>query len=330
MPRPVPVFSGFIGQREIVTTLEELADAALRGNSRLPHVALIGAAGLGKSALAEATARKVSNCPDSERPRNFKRTIAAPGVGQRLWEVLRSAKHHDILFVDEAHAARREDLELLYVAVDRSQTFAADDKGRMLRTRLEPMAEITVMLATNRPGGLPQALLSRLITLELQPYSRVELKTITQAVAAQREMTLTGQAARVVAEHAGTPRAVEQLLEVTQTLRGRDIKQADVEFILYERLGFDKHGTTPHQRELLRALARAPDNQMTSSELVAVLGLDRVHVRDALEPPLVRLGLLNIGPDRRRALTARGRELVAASRQIEVIPRRSASHEALS
>lgn len=306
MARPPKTFAGFIGQRRVVTTLEDLATGAMQHSGRIPNLALIGASGLGKSALAEALARRLSNCADDDTPANLRVVHAGGNYSGRLRDVLVHARHGDIVFIDEAHAGRRRDHELLYLAMDRSETLAVDDSGHLDRTRFEPIAEVSFIFATNRPGGLPNALCQRVVALELERYSRSELRTIAAAVAKRHGMELTSQAARIVAEHGDTPRRIEQILEVARTMRGTKMTQGDIEFVLRDRLGFDEHGSTPHQRELLRALAQAPNRSMTASEIVHVLGLDAVHVREEIEAPLVRLGMIRITNDRRRVIEPKG------------------------
>ena len=56
MPRPIPTWHGFVGQREIVASLAEHARGAVQKAETLPHVLLGGQSGVGKTHLAKAVA----------------------------------------------------------------------------------------------------------------------------------------------------------------------------------------------------------------------------------------------------------------------------------
>lgn len=308
MARPLKDFNSFYGQRRVVQTLRGLADEARARSSALPPLVLIGRAGAGKTSLGEALARQLANETGDASPTNFHVVHAGRGVLLRLREVLCRARHADVVLIDEAHALLHEDSELLYLALDRQETFAIDDDRRIDRTRFEPIAGISLVLATNIPGRIPKALYSRATPIELDEYTLRELREITQKVAQAHHLNLTPQAARAIAEHAdGIPRRAEQLVKLVVALPcpGRPTR-SHVEGVLRQFLGLDANGLTPHQQRLVRALADVNSFGMRAEQVTATLGLDAVYVRREIEGPLVRRGLLVVRADHRRQLSPKG------------------------
>lgn len=312
MARPPKEFCQFIGQRRIVETLERIADEAVARAEVLPPLMLIGAAGSGKTSLAEAVARHLAGRDADADATNFRVVHAGRRSLLALREALVQARHGDVVFVDEAHALEQGDAELLYLAVDQQETLGLDDGGKIDRSVHEPIAPVSLILATNLPGSVAKALRSRAIQLELDAYSTRELREIATRVAAAHAIELTPQAARVIAEHSdGTPRSVEHLAKLLAALPcPRPATKGHVRATLRHCLGHDEHGLRPSQRRLLELLGGSPDGSARAEQVATWIGLDAVYVRTEIEDPLIRRGLLFVRPDRRRQLTENGHRLV--------------------
>jgi len=310
MARRPPRFGSFIGQRRTVTAVTRLAEGCLERGKPLPHTALFGRAGLGKTAIAKAIAAHMGNFGVDDEPTNLHVVHAGRGSLRTLQEILVNAQHGDILFIDEAHALGAADAELLYLAMDRSETLGLKADGSLDRAHFQKIQEITIILATNIPGRLPSALRSRCVCYELDEYSPAELREIALQVAARHGLEPTSQAARVLVEHSdNTPRGVNQFLQLLATQHDGRVTQTQVESTLGV-LGYSSHGLSPHQLRLLRVLAEAPNQAMRAENLKHIIGLDPTHVRTSLELPLIQRKLIEITGNHVRRLSAEGLTLV--------------------
>lgn len=314
MARPPREFCQFVGQKRVVDTLRALANEAMAKKGVLPPVMLVGPAGSGKTALAEAVARHLRG--EADGANNLHVVHAGRRSLLALRETLTQANEGDVLFVDEAHALDQQDAELLYLAVDQQETLGLNG-DRIDRSVHIPIAPVSIILATNLPGSVPKALRSRALQIELDDYTERELREIGTRVATSHGVELTPQAAKLLAQHStGTPRSVEHLVRLVASLGGPSrATKAHIARTLKKGLGHDQHGLRPIQRRLLEHLAATPDGTARAEQVAAILGLDASYVRAEVEDSLVRRGLLRISrSDRRRQLTERGQELATALR----------------
>ena len=60
--------------------------------------------------------------------------------------------------------------------------------------------------------------------------------------------------------------------------------------------GIDRLGLQAEERRILQTLANAEPRSVSARSLALALGVEVFTVTDVLEPTLVRLGLLTIGP----------------------------------
>lgn len=300
-------FASFVGQQRVARTLKALCDGAGKVGP-LPMLLLVAAAGFGKTTMAEALARYLVGHQGDDRPPNFRDVHAGKKALMQIHSVLTDSKERDVIFIDEAHALEREDAELLYLAVDRSETLGLDEKGRLDRSVHQKIKPITLIIATNLPGSIPKALYSRSTELVFDDYSDPELREIARRVSVAHDLDITSQAIRILVEHSDrTPRGIEQLLTLLVSMpHPNHVTQGHVEDILRRHLGHDGDKLTPHQRRLVKMLAIAP---MRAEQVSSAFGFDAKYVRTVIENPLVVNGVLTIRPDRTRALTAKGLEI---------------------
>ncbi len=312
MGRPLPTFEGFVGQRRVVSVLKRLTDDSIAHVRPVPPLLLVAPSGFGKSALVRAAAARLA-ASKSDEPSNLHVVQGAPRTAERIRDVLFRANVADVLFIDEVHSCDAVAQELLFAALDRNATPDLDANDRLDWSHFVPVAPISYIAATDRPGLLKRALAARLTRLELTEYTTRELRTIAQRAAESAGFSLTAQAAGVIARHHHTPRGVRHLVELTHRLVDSPHVTANRARRVLRQLGVDEHGTSPHERMFLRALADAPNGQLSASALERALSLDPKHVRDAIEAPLVRRGMVTINANRIRQITTVGRAAVAPS-----------------
>jgi holliday junction DNA helicase RuvB len=313
MPRPPASLNDFIGQHRVIGHVRKLIAGALQRREAMGSLLILGPPGMGKTKLAEAVAREYSASPTRALDGTFLKILAGPRITSTLVDKLGQLEFASFLFIDEIHGLDRDAQELLHLALDEHRTLAFREDGRLDRSSSRTIAGFTLIGASTEPGKLTHALRSRLHQIILDPYDVRELKAIADATGSALDIDLTPQAARHLAERSQqTPRSIEQLLRqlaVTRAIRpraGSDKIKVDQDAVraFLDELGVDKRGLNTFQQQYLLVLAaagRAVSLNVTRSRL----GIDKGYIQSEVEPLLLHLGLIEVGPTG-RTLTSRG------------------------
>jgi Holliday junction DNA helicase RuvB len=293
MSRPAPRFRNFIGQKENVDYLRRELAGAQALNEPFPHSLFLGPSGVGKSELARTLAAEFGT-----------KAVKAMGHNHRdeLSQKLSALGPNDILYIDECHGLGKAEQDFLCEAIERTAT-AGQQPNQLERGSDEEGGRTpvvwTLILATDTPGGLLDALHKRIsIQIYLPYYPLGEMKEIVEFLATKQDMLISPQAARLIAEVAGgLPRKAKMLLQnlrlFHQDAAGRQLGVMEVRQFL-DAAGFDADGLDPLARGYLEAVAELG---VASLETIALrLGTDVAFVRRQVEAPLVRRGLVQIGP----------------------------------
>lgn len=296
MGRPIKEFEGFVGQRDLIMSVEKIMMGCHRRGVPLPHILLAGPPGNGKTSLACAFASAFGS-QFKEIPST---TVSPRGVAEALIAVGR----HDIVFIDEAHVLREKAVMTLVRAMD---TLRVPDPDSKQGTETREIQPFTLIVATNRPGELNKAFRSRFTEFQIQDYTKPELVEIARRVAEKAGVTLTAQAARVLADKTDSPRVIGKWVSLMVTTYSglAEVNQPVVEAFLRVVVGLDEHGLTERHRRYVMALARHNGRAKTQNTLVVDVGCDRRTVAEEIEPELIRKGLIDV-TDRGRVLTADG------------------------
>jgi len=170
--------SEYIGQGQVVETLEIAIQAATKRGEPLDHILFHSPPGLGKTTLAHIIATEMGV-----------RIITSSGPaiekGGDLISILTHLERGDVLFIDEVHRLPKIVEEFLYPAME---DFCIDfifDKGAHARSHRYRLERFTLVGATTRAGLLSAPLRERFgILRNLDFYSVEELCRVVRRSAA--------------------------------------------------------------------------------------------------------------------------------------------------
>jgi holliday junction DNA helicase RuvB len=292
----------FVGQDRVRRQLElVLAGARSRGQSA-DHVLLSGAPGLGKTTLAAIVAAEVgarfraTSGPAIERPGD-------------LAAILTGLEPGDVLFLDEIHRLPRTVEEVLYPAMEDFQLDIVVGKGPGARSIRLDLPRFTLVGATTRTGLIASPLRDRFgFAAQLEHYDVPELRTIVDRSARLLEVHLDDQgAAEIASRSRGTPRIANRLLRRVRDyadVEGDGTIDLDVARAALEVFDVDELGLDRLDRRVLEALVdRFGGGPVGLATLATAVAEEPDTVEDAVEPFLLRCGLLQRTPRGRLATT---------------------------
>jgi Holliday junction resolvasome RuvABC ATP-dependent DNA helicase subunit len=290
-------FRNFIGHRsKVEPIIREVRGAKARGVPA-SHMILFGPSGVGKSLFARSLAEEFGT--------NMLKLLGDISATDLL-EALGKMKVGDFLFLDEAHNLSKEIQELLYQLME-SGPLVVPGRGEPFQA-----PAVTVVLATDKPGLLENALHKRIPTeLHLDLYGDTEMKEIVEAVAGREDLLLTAQAANQLARVCnGLPRRAEQLLHKLRFyFPDAEEGQMGVDRVgeFLKAFGIDAWGFGEREHRYLHFLCQ--EGSASVATLASVLGVDPSYVERQVEPKLRHHGLVHVGASGRR-LTRAGEEWV--------------------
>jgi len=295
--------SDYIGQAEVVETLEIAIQAALLREEPLEHVLFHGPPGLGKTTLAHIIANEM---------RGNLTVTSGPALekGGDLLGVLTHLEEGDVLFIDEIHRTPKTVEEFLYPAME---DFAVDfifDKGVHARSHRYRLKNFTMVGATTRVGLLSAPLRDRFgIFRSLDFYDEKDLVKISKRSAALLDIAIDdGGALELAKRSRGTPRIVNRLLK-----RVRDYAQvrsdgrinSETVHAALDLEGVDEKGLSNLDRRYLNTIIRFYKGGPVGIEAIAAtLQEETDTLVDVVEPYLLKIGLIMRTSSGRKAADA--------------------------
>ncbi|HAY14163.1 MAG TPA: Holliday junction branch migration DNA helicase RuvB, partial [Armatimonadetes bacterium] len=284
---------------------------------------LVGEAGVGKTAIAEGLAWRITqgSVPDVLAEANvYSLDMGALLAGtkyrgdfeQRLKGVLKSLKDkpHAVLFIDEIHRLGRTVEEILYPAMEDRKVDIMIGKGPAARSIRLDVPPFTVVGATTRQGMLAGPLRDRFgIVFHMAFYTSAELKQIVRRSAAMLDYDLHDDAAEEIAGRSrGTPRIANRLLrrirDFAQVAGMNHIDRATTSSALTQ-LEVDQLGLDRLDRLYIRTVVEKFGGGPVGIDTIAAsLGEDVGTLEDVCEPFLLQIGFIQRTPRGRQATPA--------------------------
>ncbi len=310
----------FVGQAQVCDNLAVFIQAACGRGEALDHTLFYGPPGLGKTTLAQITARELGV--------GFRATpgpvIAKAGD---LAAILTNLEPKDVLFIDEIHRLNPAVEEILYPAMEDFQLDLVIGEGPGARSVRIDLSPFTLIGATTRTGLITTPLRERFgIPLRVVFYTPDELRLIVERGARILGLELTGDGAAEIARRSrGTPRVAGRLLRRVRDFAAVDGSarvDADAADEALKRLEVDEDGLDAMDRRYLSCIADNYSGGPVGAEtLAAALAEERDTIEDVIEPYLIQQGFIMRTP-RGRALAERAyRHLglaVPAAAQLEL------------
>ncbi len=290
------IWDEYIGQTHIKDNLKILLSAARERSHPPEHLLFYGPPGLGKTTLAHLIAKeigaqiKVTSGPAIER------------VGD-LASILSNLAAGDILFIDEVHRLNKTIEEVLYPAMESGTLDIIIGKGPGARVIQLDLPAFTLIAATTRVALLSSPLRSRFGggTFRLEFYTPDELMQIVNRSAKILNITVTPEAAKIIAERSRfTPRLANQLLKRCRDyaqMQKKDMVDESVVKNTLNLMGVDEHGLNGADRQVLQTvIEKFGGGPVGLGTIAAATSEEEATIEEVHEPYLLQLGFIERTP----------------------------------
>lgn len=309
------VFDGFIGNEKAVHLLKRELKFSINSQQKMAAIGLFGPPSTGKTELA----RRISKALGLPLITFSKSTLSKEEhffneVTKEIEDVsggmLMAPKM--VIFIDEAH--------ILSGRIQDSLLTALENDDRCFRSAHGDINthNITFVIATTDPGKLRPAFRSRLLKINLNPYSLEEIVEILKwridnddEIHASARFIEHAALYHIAKAGRAIPRqAIDLVKMVAKGISLGDVQPTleGVQSDMWRTLGCDENGLLDIDRKYLRFLSRRESAGL--SLLTSALGLDKDDITEVIEPWLIQNELIERHRSGRR-ITPKGSYLVS-------------------
>jgi len=310
----------FLGQKNVISSLEISLEAAAKRAEPLEHMLLSGPPGLGKTSLAYCVAHQMK----------AKLTATSGPAIERAGDlvgILTNLEAGDILFIDEIHRLSKVVEEFLYPAMENFQIDFIIDKGPYAKSVKFNLKPFTLIGATTRKGLLSGPLRGRFgLFHDFDFYNPDQLSEIVRRSAGLLSIEIDFESSIEIARRSrGSPRLCNRLLrrvrDYAQVI-GKGIIDINITQNSLAKVGVDNQGLDEMDRKYLLAIINLHQGGPAGIEAIAAtLREDRLTLEDVVEPYLLKEGFIVRSP--------RGRVATQISYQHLKLPYKDKSQEKL-
>ncbi len=301
----------FIGQENVKKNLALLIDAAKMGRD-LPHIAIYGPAGSGKTMLAQIIAEEVGaeliyiNGAAITSPIVFRQPIAKAVTATGKFKKY-------VIMIDECHAIPKkiqnnllsvlEKPAILCTPVERKLQLPNGkylQRGQILKEKLPD--NVSFICCTTDKGQLTDAMESRLHPIHLQDYEVGDKELVVQNILGKYKITLQKDDLILISN---TSKSMRNLTKICERIVDYAVGQSNLNLThqdilkVLDILGLDLNGCDINDRKYLGYVREhAP---VSLSNIARYLNVPEKDVKEKIEPFLIRKEWITI--------TAKGRTL---------------------
>ena len=284
--------SEYIGQTQVVESLDIAIQAAKKREEPLDHVLLHGPPGLGKTTLAHIIAAEMDM-------RIIHTSGPALEKGGDLVSILTHLQKGEVLFIDEMHRLPKVVEEFLYPAME---DFAVDiifDKGMGAHSYRSRLEQFTLVGATTRAGLFSAPLRERFgILRQIDFYQVEELCRVVKRSASILKVPINEEGSLEIAQRSrATPRIANRILRRVRDfaqVRAKGIITREVTSEALELEGIDNIGLMNLDRKYLETVIHYYKGGPVGLEAIAAtLQEESDTLVDMVEPFLLKIGFIN-------------------------------------
>ena len=286
-----PLFTEFIGQKNLVNSLKTYIIAAKERKEALDHILLYGPPGLGKTTLSNIIANELKKgFYSSSGP-----VISIPGD---LSGMLTNLQNRDVFFIDEIHRINTTVEEYLYSAMEDYRIDILIDSGPNARTVRIDLEPFTLVGATTRLGKITTPMRDRFGAIfRLEYYKNDEIFQVLKRTSKILKVNIDEDALHEIALRSrGTPRVANRILkrvrDFAQVQKSKKITLSQASESL-DNIGVDKNGLEEMDRKILNNLIFKFNGGPTGGKSLAIsVNEDLQTIEDVYEPYLIKEGFI--------------------------------------